>query len=120
MAILSQYLRSGSGLSPAIGRAGTPTSCYLGRRHLEAETEILSALLHEWRDGRGPTPVRSGSLGRSWPPAAWMLGSQRGLIPEVQTAIRHQRQSTPVLRHDPAEFAPERPMSCPEPSGADR
>jgi phosphorylase kinase alpha/beta subunit len=110
MAILSQYLRSEVAyLSRNWQGQGLPTLVLpLGRRHLEAETEILSALLHEWRDGRcGPTPVRLGSLGQFMASAAWMsLDPSVGLIPEVNADPGHQRQSTPDLRHDPGQNLP--------------
>ena len=66
MAILSQRLRSEVvNLSRNWQSQGLPTLVLpLGQRHLGAKTELLLALLHEWRDGHcGPAAVRLGSLG---------------------------------------------------------
>jgi phosphorylase kinase alpha/beta subunit len=108
MAILSQRLRSEVAyLSRNWQSQGLPTLVLpLGRRHLGAKTELLLALLHEWRDGHcGPAVVRLAPLEQLMPSANWMsLDPKGGPIPGVDGSPNHH--PTPVLQHDPQRDLP--------------
>ena len=110
MEILSQRLRSEvvylarNWQSQALPTLVLP----LGRRHLGSKTELLLALLHEWRDGHcGPATVRLGPLGQLMPSANWMsLDPKAGPIPKVDGNLSHPPTPAPVLQHDPQRDLP--------------
>lgn len=108
MAILSQRLRSEVVyLSRKWQSHGLPTLVVpLGQRHLAAKTELLLALLHEWRDGHcGPAVVRLGALGQLMPSANWVsLDPKAGPIPEVNETLSDH--PIPVLQRDPDAICP--------------
>jgi phosphorylase kinase alpha/beta subunit len=108
MAILCQRLRSEVAyLSRHWQSQGLPTLVLpLGRRHLETETDLLSALLHEWRLGRcGPTAVRLGHLAQFMASADWMtLDPRVGLIPK--DGRDRPPAWTPALQHHPDQNLP--------------
>ena len=110
MAILSQRLRSEVVyLSRQWQSQGLPTLVLLlGRRHLAANTELLLALLHEWRDGHcGPAVVRLGSLGQLMVSANWMsLDPNVGAFSEVNGSLGFQPSPSQVLQHDPQRDLP--------------
>ncbi|HEY5704690.1 MAG TPA: glycoside hydrolase family 15 protein [Terrimicrobiaceae bacterium] len=110
MTILSQRLRSEVVyLSRNWQSQGLPTLVLpLGQRHLGAQTELLLALLHEWRDGHcGPAVVRLGPLSQLIPSANWMsLDPKAGPIPEVKGSLSRPSKPTPVLQHDPQRDLP--------------
>jgi phosphorylase kinase alpha/beta subunit len=108
MAILSQRLRSEVvNLSRNWQSQGLPTLVLpLGQRHLGAKTELLLALLHEWRDGHcGPAAVRLAPLEQLMPSANWVsLDPKAGPIPEGDRSLTDY--PTPVLQHDPRRDLP--------------
>ena len=110
MAILCQRLRSEVAyLSRYWQSQGFPTLVVpLGRRHLAEGTDLLSALLHEWRDGScGQTVVRLGALGQFMASAEWMtLDPNVGTIPGNGSGLRGQAQLKPALQDQPEQNLP--------------
>jgi Glycosyl hydrolases family 15. len=110
MAILCQRLRSEVAyLSRYWQSQGFPTLVVpLGRRHLAEGTDLLSALLHEWRDGScGQTVVRLGALGQFMASAEWMtLDPNVGSIPGNGSGLRGQAQLKPALQDQPEQNLP--------------
>ncbi|HET9523762.1 MAG TPA: glycoside hydrolase family 15 protein [Terrimicrobiaceae bacterium] len=110
MAILCQRLRSEVAyLSQHWQSQGLPTLVVpLGQRHLGDGTDLLSALLHEWRDGRcGQTVVRLGALGQFMASADWRsLDPNVGSIPEAGSGRSPQARSKPTLQHQPGQNLP--------------
>jgi phosphorylase kinase alpha/beta subunit len=110
MAILCQRLRSEVAyLSQHWQSQGFPTLVVpLGQRHLGAGTDLLSTLLHEWRDGRcGQTVVRLGALGQFMASADWRaLDPDVGSIPGAGSGSSHQTRSKPALQHQPGQNLP--------------
>jgi phosphorylase kinase alpha/beta subunit len=109
MAILCQRLRSEVAyLSSNWQSQGFPTLVVpLGQRHLRAGTDLLSALLHEWRDGRcGQTVVRLGALGQFMASADWMsLDPNVGSIPGADAGLS-QTRSRVALQYQPGQNLP--------------
>ena len=110
MAILCQRLRSEVAyLSQHWHSQGFPTLVVpLGQRHLGAETDLLSTLLHEWRDGHcGQTVVRLGALGQFMASADWRsLDPNVGSIPGAGSGLSRQAPSKPALQDQPAQNLP--------------
>ena len=110
MAILCQRLRSEVAyLSQHWQSQGFPTLVMsLGQRHLGAGTDLLSTLLHEWRDGRcGQTVVRLGALGQFMASADWRsLDPNVGSIPGAGSGLIRQVRSKPALQDQPGQNLP--------------
>ena len=109
MAILCQRLRSEVAyLSRYWQSQGFPTLVVpLGQRHLAEGTDLLSALLHEWRDGRcGDTVVRLGALGHFMASAEDDADPNVGSIPGNGSGLRGQAQLKPTLQDQPEQNLP--------------